>query len=125
MMDISGNKRPKNPAGIRSDEAGISGKSIYQGPEDAHNLVPADEDRDTMPYSTTREAVAARNSGDPRADDENQRRDEDRERENDRGGDKGSGSGSDNEGHSQNKENREEKPKDDVHSAPESGDKLP
>lgn len=124
-MNISGNKRPKNPAGIRSDEAGISGKSIYQDREDGHNLVPADEDRDTMPYSTTREALAARNSDEPRAEDESQRGDKGREAENERDRDQGNGSGADDAGHSENQENQEEKPKDDVHSAPESGDKLP
>ncbi|MFS8617861.1 MAG: hypothetical protein FWJ85_13645 [Solitalea sp.] len=97
-MDISGNKPPKNPASIRSDEAGSPDKSIYQGKGDAQPMVPADEDRDAQPFSSNREPEQ---SHDPDREDHRQETDRADRRE------------------------QKEKPKDDVHSAPESGDKLP
>lgn len=100
-MDISGNKPPKNPASIRSDEAGSPDKSIYQGKGDAQPMVPADEDRDAQPFSTNREAERSHN---PERESHRQEKD----------GDDSRGQGE-----------QKEKPKDDVHSAPESGDKLP
>lgn len=124
-MDLSGNKKtPNNPATIQSDAAGSPEKPIYQGEDDAHHFVPADEDRDTLPFSKNKqEQEPAEKTGSGEKEDPAMKPDNGSGPER---ADKGEqGDRENREGEAGKKDQDEDKPKDDVHSAPESGDKLP